>query len=110
MHDIIIGIDVAKKKMDVAFLLNGKFTMKEYPNNEKGYLHIISWLKSKGFDTAFICMEATGIYSEKIADYFYGIGFPVSVVNPFQIKRYGQSRLLRNKTDRADARVIAQFA
>ena len=110
MQDIIVGIDVAKKKVDVAFLMNSKFTMKEYPNNEKGYLCIVTWIKSKGFDTAFICMEATGTYSEKVAEYFHGIGFPVSVVNPFQIKRYGQSRLLRNKTDRADARVIAQFA
>ena len=33
----------------------------------------------------------------------------VSVVNPARIKRYGESKLHRNKTDKADAFLIAEF-
>jgi transposase len=33
----------------------------------------------------------------------------VSVVNPLRIKAYGQSRLIRNKTDKLDAFLIADF-
>ena len=110
MQDIVIGIDVSKDRMDVAFLHDGIFTMKEFANQEKGYVALINWLRRKGVSSAPICMEATGSYSERIAEYFYEAGFPVSVVNPLQIKRFGQSQLLRTKTDRADARVIAAFA
>jgi transposase len=109
MQDVFIGIDVSKDKIDVAFLEKDKFTMKEYPNEEKGYAAILRRLNGRDIATVHICMEATGRYSEKVASYFYEAGFATSVVNPLQIKRYGQSRLLRNKTDRADARVIAQF-
>jgi transposase len=54
-------------------------------------------------------MEATGIYWEAVAECLLHAGYRVSVVNPAQIKAFGQSRLVRTKTDKADARLIAQF-
>jgi transposase len=36
-------------------------------------------------------------------------GWPVSVVNPLRVKGYSQSLLQRNKTDSADAALLAQF-
>jgi transposase len=35
--------------------------------------------------------------------------YVISVVNPFQIKAYGQAQWRRAKTDKADARLIADF-
>ncbi|MFZ6644041.1 IS110 family transposase, partial [Undibacterium sp. TC4M20W] len=55
-------------------------------------------------------MEATGIYWEAVAHYFAQQKFPVSVVNPAQIKAFGVSRLVRTKTDKVDARLISEFA
>lgn len=54
-------------------------------------------------------MEATGIYYEALAEYLVQQGYTVSVVNPWQIKAYADSKLRRHKTDRLDARLIADF-
>ncbi len=54
-------------------------------------------------------MEATGIYWEAIAEYLADAGYTVSVVNPAQIKSFATARLVRTKTDKADARLIAEF-
>jgi transposase len=44
-----------------------------------------------------------------VAEFLYESGHQVSVVNPARIKRYGESKLHRNKTDKADAALIAEF-
>jgi len=54
-------------------------------------------------------MEATGQYGDGVAEYLYQHGQQVSVVNPARIKHYGNSQLRRNKTDKADAELIADF-
>lgn len=54
-------------------------------------------------------MEVTGQYGDGIAEYLYRSGHAVSVVNPARIKRYGDSKLHRNKTDKADAMLITEF-
>ena len=54
-------------------------------------------------------MEATGIYGKKLAVFLFKNGYKVSVVNPAKIKGFGQSELTRNKTDQADAKLIARF-
>ncbi len=62
MFQITIGVDVAKKKFDVASLINGKYKHKVFDNNEAGYLAFIAWFLSLCGDlNPLICMEATGI-------------------------------------------------
>jgi transposase len=55
------------------------------------------------------CLEATGTYSEMVAEFLYEHGHRVSVVNPSRIEAFARSELKRNKTDTADARTIAEF-
>jgi len=47
---------------------------------------------------------------DALAEHLYAAGHLVSIVNPAQIKAFGQNQLQRNKTDRADGVVIARFA
>ncbi len=54
-------------------------------------------------------MEATSIYGEALAEFLYGEGFQVSIVNPARIKGFAKSELLRTKTDSVDAALIARF-
>lgn len=54
-------------------------------------------------------MEATNRYWEELARYLYAQGHVVSVVNPSRIRDYARSKLLRNKTDKLDADLIADF-
>jgi transposase len=54
-------------------------------------------------------MEATGGWSEELAFFLHEHGHVVSIVNPMQIRAFGQSELSRTKTDKADAGLIARF-
>jgi transposase len=105
-----LGIDVAKAKLDCALRLeNGKFKNKVVENNQKGFLVLVGWLEKHGAADLHVCMEATGVYWEEVAEYLAARGMLVSVVNPAQIKAFGASRLVRTKTDKADAQLIAEF-
>ena len=107
----VIGIDVSKVKLDVALRLsNGKYRSKIIKNDLNGFKQLSTWICRQKIDfLPHVCMEATGVYWEDIADYLHQAGHPVSVVNPLQIKSYATSMLIRTKTDAVDARVIAAF-
>lgn len=110
MTHFYLGIDVAKAKLDGALRLpNGKFRSKVVANSADGFAQLIAWLASHQATPVHVCMEATGIYWEDIAQFLAAAGFTVSVINPAQIKAYGASRLARTKTDAVDARLIADF-
>jgi transposase len=104
-----VGIDVSKDKLDVAILQKGEHKFKTCNNDREGCKQLGRWLKRQQIKEHHICMEATGQYSLLAAEYLYQEGYQVSVVNPLRIKAYGQSQLVRNKTDRLDALVIADF-
>ena len=106
-----VGIDVSKKKLDVALLSNGKIRTKVVDNCAQGHQALIDWLsKSKVPPSALhVCMEATGVYSEPVALALHQAGLMVSVVNPACIKGFGQSENIRNKNDPIDAGLIARY-
>ena len=41
-----IGVDIAKKKFDVASLIASKYKHKVFDNNEAGYIAFIAWFLS----------------------------------------------------------------
>jgi transposase len=106
-----IGIDVAKRKLDIALLHHGKIKNKVVDNDPAGHAQLIRWLEQHEAtaDNSVICLEATGPYSEAVALALSEAGWPVSVVNPARIKGFAQGELARNKTDRADAALLARF-
>ena len=109
--NIVIGADIAKKKFDVACLLEGKFKHKVFTNDAAGFASFVAWFLSLCGDTSpLICMEATGAFSLPLADYLVNHGFPVSLVNPAKIHAFAKSELSRAKTDKADAKLIARYA
>lgn len=109
MSKTVLGIDVAKKKLDVALMFNGKTLVRKFDNSPKGFALLQGWLLSLHIGEIHVCLEATGAYGEAIAEFMYERGHRVSVVNPLRIKGYAKSDLSRNKTDPADARTIAGF-
>jgi transposase len=107
-----VGIDVAKSKLDVALLdERGKIKNHVFSNDAKGHAALIAWLRDRTGAPAgmHVCMEATGPYGEASATALADAGFAVSLVNPARIKGFAQSELVRNKTDRADAALLARF-
>jgi transposase len=110
MHSYHLGIDVAKAKLDCALRLpDGKYRNKVVNNNASGFETLLAWLQKHGGAAVHVCMEATGVDWEEVAAYLAQRGLPVSVVNPAQIKAFGASHLVRTKTDRVDAQLIARF-
>lgn len=105
----ILGIDVAKDSLAVSLLYEDETLNAEFDNNKKGFNKLNRWLDNHQAPVVHACMEATGRYWEQVAIFLFEAGHTVSVVNPLRIKKYAQSQLRRNKTDRLDAFVIADF-
>jgi len=109
MNDIL-GIDVSKDKLDVALLCaDGNRDIAQFENNRQGFNSLRHFLKKRVKGRLHGCLEATGHYSDAIALFLHEVGYTVSVVNPAQIKSYGDSQLRRTKTDAQDALLIADF-
>ena len=106
----ILGIDISKAKFDVALFVDGKVKKSRvFENNLTGFKALSLWLIKYDITHLQACMEATGSYGDELSTYLYDQGFEVSVVNPAQIKSFSGAQLNRAKTDKADAKLIAQF-
>lgn len=109
MKEHILGIDVSKDQLDVVLLLGEKTSYQVFVNTPVGFSRLKNWLVARGAGKIHACLEATGQYGDGVAEALYKQGHIVSVVNPARIKRYGESKLHRNKNDKADAALIAEF-
>jgi transposase len=106
----VLGIDVSKAKVDVAlFVSETKRLTATFENTKAGFKCLQQWLHRQTKQPLHVCLEATGRYGEAIAEYLFGQGHAVSVVNPSRIHAYGRSKLRRSKTDKSDALLIADF-
>ena len=107
---VTLGIDISKASFHAAVLkTDNRASVKEFANSEAGFEALSEWLHQQGIERVHGCMEATSIYGHALATYLHTQAHVVSIVNPARIKGYGQSQLRRTKTDRADAKLIAQF-
>jgi transposase len=105
-----LGIDVAKRKVDVALLRpDGKVRSKAVLNTTAGAAELRAWVARYHDGPVHACLEATGTYGLALAEALADAGYVVSLVNPARIAAYARSRLTRSKTDPVDARLIAEF-
>lgn len=109
MEPIVMGIDVGKEKLDVCLRWADRRIFSQFENTPAGHQKLLRWMNKQGANSVHVCMEATGQYGDAVAECLYQQGQIVSVVNPARIKHYGRSQLRRNKTDKADAELIADF-
>jgi transposase len=110
MCKCFLGIDISKRTFDVALLdVDGRCSTGSFKNSEHGFRSLQKWLQNRDVISLHACMEATGRYGHALATFLLDEGYKVSVVNPARIQAYGQSKLMRSKTDRMDARLIADF-
>jgi transposase len=104
-----LGIDISKDSFHVELSVNEKLRHRKFSNRKDGFAELRTWLIKHKVTQVHACLEATGPYSEALAEYLHQQGQTVSVVNPAQIKAFGKSELLRNKDDRPDAGLIRRF-
>jgi len=95
-------VDISKDVFDVS---SSTGVYHQYPNTLKGFREFAKELGNLDL----VVMEATGYYHYCLAQYLYGKGKHVSVVNPLSVKRFIQMRLSKVKTDRSDAMAICDY-
>lgn len=100
-----IGIDISKQTFDVAFCMGKNWSHYELPNKSQGFKALFDLIE----EDDVVIMEASGPYYLPLANYLYLKQVKIVVENPLVIKRYSQMKLYRAKTDRKDARVIAEY-
>lgn len=105
----VLGIDVGKRDLHAVLLQGQRSASKSTPNSPSGILQLQTWLKNRKAGRLHICLEATGGWSEEVAIALAELGHVVSIVNPARIKAFAQSEMLRTKTDKVDAALIARF-
>ena len=103
---IILGLDVSKDKLDACLLLSPPRTT-TVPNTPAGHAQLLAWAAEAG--SLHLCLEATSTYGFPSARHAHAAGHTVSVLPPLAVARYAQATLSRNKTDRLDAALIADF-
>ncbi|MDR2067405.1 MAG: IS110 family transposase [Holosporaceae bacterium] len=96
------------KNLHTAFK-NDKFYCKTVDNDISGFKEILSFLSRKSTEKSEIYLESTGSYSEMVSDFFADRNFEVKVVNPLKIHSFSKAKLSRNKTNKSDAKLIAEY-
>ena len=109
---IAVGIDISKSKSTVA-ILNSDGTIRAKPfdihHTKPDLDSLISYLKDTREEPT-ILMEPTSHYHYPVLKALQEAGFPVCLVNPYQMKKYGDTELRKAKTDKKDALRIAKYA
>jgi transposase len=110
---MFVGLDIAKDKFDAHILVvNGSCLSGQFENSGKGWNAVVKWSarqsKLQGAACHYI-MEPTGSYGHGLLYHLSEAGLPVSQVNAYQVKHYAISKGLCNKTDKVDARTLANF-
>jgi transposase len=104
------GLDVGARELVVAILRDGQPECPcTLPNTPAGHRALLKLLTRRGA-TARVCLEATGVYSLRLALALQRAArVEVMVVNPRAIKDFQRARLTRAKTDQVDALGILEF-
>lgn len=103
--DSIVGIDVAKDRLDVAVRPSGEVFAVE--RNARGLEQLVQRLMPLA--PALVVLEATGGFETVAAAAVAAGGLPVVIVNPAQVRAFAKAIGQRAKTDPIDAAVIAHF-
>lgn len=100
-----IGIDVGKSYLDVCvYELDLHWQAPNTPDGIKGLLARLNRYK-----LTRILVEATGGYERSLAEACAAKEMPVIIVQPIQVRQFARAQGILAKTDKIDARLIAQF-
>ena len=103
----VIGIDVSKLTIDAQIHLRAVHRV--FSNTPKGYRTLLSWVeKYLEGQVYFFCFENTGHYSTNLSVYMSENNIDYVEESPLAIKR--SSGIVRGKTDKLDAAMIARYA
>ena len=103
VHQTHIGIDVSKTHLDIFDPRTGHARIENTPQA------IALWLGGRDPAAAFAVFEATGRYDGPLRAGLASAGFAFARLNPTQARRFAQATGRLAKTDRIDARMLADL-
>jgi len=109
-YSFVLGLDVAKDKLDIALYdpqADSYGLEHTLPNSPDGHQRLMTLLAR--YRDVLIVLEATGTYHLRLVHYLHQRGQPCAVINPLSLRRFAQMKLRRAKTDRVDARLLAEY-
>jgi transposase len=101
----VVGIDVSKATLDAYALASRQ--ARQFANDPAGHQALVAWLQGLGVEVAVF--EASGGYERAAAHSLRRAGLAVHVVDPKRVRHYAKAAGQLAKTDRIDARMIAEF-
>ena len=101
-----IGVDVGKNSLDVSI----DNVINTFSNKSMGYKQLIKVLRKLNAKIDVICCEATGGYEKAFCQYMRNNGYCVHVAHPNKIRHFAKAKGLLAKTDKIDAKIIADYA
>lgn len=102
----VVGIDVSKARLDVAFRPSGKRLTVD--NAGRGFSRLVNLLKSAPPEC--VLLEATGGYEHNLVGRLLAEGLPVVVVNARRVRQFARATGRLAKTDAIDAEILAHYA
>lgn len=102
----VVGIDVAKDKLDL--FIDGPGEFFTVANDAQGFASIRQRLKT--LHVSLVILEHSGRYERRCALDLMDAGFAVALVNPRQTRDFARAINWMAKNDRIDARLLAEFA
>lgn len=100
-----IGADIGKTFLDILIHERDRYWQIE---NTKAAIH--KWIKEvRRFKIQRVVIEATGRYERLFYELLVEAGIPVVIVNPLRVRRYAGAAGILAKTDKVDAKIIAEF-
>jgi transposase len=103
-NKVYVGVDIAKATLAVC-LFSQHF---DFANTEAGFAALIEKLRTVAVSIQVVC-EATGGYERALVVALHDAGFSVSVLNPRRVRNYARARNSLAKTDKVDARILADY-
>jgi len=100
-----VGIDVSKSSLDIYIL---ESDLHWQSNNTETDIHQLASRLAR-FKLSRIIVEATGGYERKLVEQLAAKGLPVVIVQPVQARQFAKAQGVFAKTDKIDARLLAQF-
>jgi transposase len=101
-----VGIDSSKCWLD-AHVVPADERLR-VPNTCEGIRTLKRWLLR--FDIGLVVVEATGEWHRLLHRSLVASSIPTAVLDPFRARMFAKAQGILAKTDRLDARVLAQFA
>ena len=106
MANIICGVDVSLKTLDGR--ISGSGLELSVRRDPEGIAKLAAFCTEHGVE--LVVMEATGGYEKLPFGLLWAAGVPCAIANARSVRRFAEAMGVLEKTDRIDAKVIADYA